>query len=352
MSVARPALPRARVRRPRDVRQVPSARVRSRGTARDHDRAMDLATEETVLGDFNDAKFEYHGVTTRFFRRDGKFMVNTEGADGKHHDFEIKYTFGVRPAAAVHGRVPGRPRAGAARIVGREEQEVVLRHAAGRDRTSASCPAIRSIGPASLRIGTPRAPIAIRRTCRRITIPKTNTYQHDVAGDRRQLRRVPRAGQRARRRWPTRWSPFWDRNDRLRPAGAEETRTSTCRSKRAPSAIRGDTRSTRTSGRAAVVRSLRAGRCSPAAVPGRRPDSRRSLRIRLVPAEQDARQPRALHRLPRSAFAQAEVRGQQALHAVPHDPAKYDTPAHHHHAVGSTGAQCINCHMADRGRTW
>jgi len=32
----------------------------------------------------------------------------------------------------------------------------------------------------------------------------------------------------------------------------------------------------------------------------------------------------------------------------PHNPAKYDTPAHHHHAVGSAGALCINCHMASR----
>ena len=32
----------------------------------------------------------------------------------------------------------------------------------------------------------------------------------------------------------------------------------------------------------------------------------------------------------------------------PHNPAKYDTPAHHHHAVGSAGAKCINCHMASR----
>ncbi|MCE9544864.1 MAG: hypothetical protein K8T25_05005, partial [Planctomycetia bacterium] len=25
--------------------------------------------------------------------------------------------------------------------------------------------------------------------------------------------------------------------------------------------------------------------------------------------------------------------------------AKYDVPAHHHHAIGSTGAECVNCHM-------
>jgi predicted CXXCH cytochrome family protein len=62
-----------------------------------HDRAMEVATEETVLGDFNNATFERLGVTTRFFRRDGKFMVNTEGPDGENHDYEIKYTFGIDP---------------------------------------------------------------------------------------------------------------------------------------------------------------------------------------------------------------------------------------------------------------
>src|SRR5690349_17360168 len=46
-----------------------------------HDRAMEIATDESVLGDFDDAVFERLGVTTRFFRRDGKFFVNTEGPD-------------------------------------------------------------------------------------------------------------------------------------------------------------------------------------------------------------------------------------------------------------------------------
>jgi predicted CXXCH cytochrome family protein len=62
-----------------------------------HDRAMEVATEETVLGDFSDATFERLGVTTRFFRRGDKFMVSTEGADGEYHDYEIKYTFGIDP---------------------------------------------------------------------------------------------------------------------------------------------------------------------------------------------------------------------------------------------------------------
>jgi predicted CXXCH cytochrome family protein len=30
-----------------------------------------------------------------------------------------------------------------------------------------------------------------------------------------------------------------------------------------------------------------------------------------------------------------------------HTPAKYDTPAHHRHQVGSTGASCVECHMPE-----
>lgn len=62
-----------------------------------HDLAMQVATAATVLGDFADKSFTYHGVKSRFFQRDGKFLVNTDGPDGKLHDYEIKYSFGVTP---------------------------------------------------------------------------------------------------------------------------------------------------------------------------------------------------------------------------------------------------------------
>lgn len=62
-----------------------------------HAQAMQPATEQTVLGDFKDASFGYGGVTSTFFRRDGKFMVRTDGPDGSLQDFEIAYTFGVYP---------------------------------------------------------------------------------------------------------------------------------------------------------------------------------------------------------------------------------------------------------------
>ncbi len=66
-------------------------------TGSHHDRAMELATEEAVLGDFNNAAFTRFGITSRFFRRDGKFFVNTEGPDGEFHDYHVKYTFGIEP---------------------------------------------------------------------------------------------------------------------------------------------------------------------------------------------------------------------------------------------------------------
>lgn len=62
-----------------------------------HKKAMAHATPEAVLGDFNDARFEYYGVPSRFFQRDGKYFVETDGSDGKLATFEIKYTFGVEP---------------------------------------------------------------------------------------------------------------------------------------------------------------------------------------------------------------------------------------------------------------
>jgi predicted CXXCH cytochrome family protein len=62
-----------------------------------HKLAMQHATDKTVLGDFNDTSFDYYGVHSRFFRQDGKFLVETDGPDGKLAVFEVKYTFGLDP---------------------------------------------------------------------------------------------------------------------------------------------------------------------------------------------------------------------------------------------------------------
>ena len=58
---------------------------------------MAHATDKSVLGDFKDASFQYFDVQSRFFRKDGKFFVETDGPDGKLATYEVKYTFGVDP---------------------------------------------------------------------------------------------------------------------------------------------------------------------------------------------------------------------------------------------------------------
>lgn len=63
----------------------------------DHDNAMDTAIAETVLGDFNNAEFTRDGFTSRFYTREGKYYVYTKGPGGIPGEFQIAYTFGVRP---------------------------------------------------------------------------------------------------------------------------------------------------------------------------------------------------------------------------------------------------------------
>lgn len=62
-----------------------------------HDLAMQLPTPETVLGDFNNSRFTYNGITSRFFRDGEKFMVETDGEDGELTRYEVAYVFGVYP---------------------------------------------------------------------------------------------------------------------------------------------------------------------------------------------------------------------------------------------------------------
>lgn len=72
-----------------------------------HDLAMDTATEATVLGDFNDAVFTQNGITTRFYKDNGAFYVNTLGPDGQNDDFQITHTFGVFPLQQYLVPFPG-----------------------------------------------------------------------------------------------------------------------------------------------------------------------------------------------------------------------------------------------------
>lgn len=72
-----------------------------------HHAAMQEANDETVLGDFTGATFIKDGVESRFFRREGKYWIKTEGPDGRPAEFEVQYTFGLAPLQQYLIALPG-----------------------------------------------------------------------------------------------------------------------------------------------------------------------------------------------------------------------------------------------------
>jgi tetratricopeptide (TPR) repeat protein len=72
-----------------------------------HDLAMQVADESTVLGDFEQAEFEYFGTSTQFTRDDGRFLVRTANAAGDVEEFEVTHTFGVTPLQQYLVEFPG-----------------------------------------------------------------------------------------------------------------------------------------------------------------------------------------------------------------------------------------------------
>jgi tetratricopeptide (TPR) repeat protein len=63
----------------------------------DHFKAMDLPNDSSVLGNFNDQRLQADGVNSKFFKKGSNYYINTEGEDGLNHDYLVKYTFGYFP---------------------------------------------------------------------------------------------------------------------------------------------------------------------------------------------------------------------------------------------------------------
>ncbi|WFU51144.1 tetratricopeptide repeat protein [Sinorhizobium terangae] len=62
-----------------------------------HSWALREPTAGSVLGDFDNAAFEHKGITSRFFRKNDRYFVETDGAAGKPTTLEIRYVVGVEP---------------------------------------------------------------------------------------------------------------------------------------------------------------------------------------------------------------------------------------------------------------
>jgi hypothetical protein len=145
-------------------------------TGSHHQLAMQEATPASVLGNFDNARFNKDGVESTFFKRGDKFMVRTDGPDGKLATTTISYTFGVYPLQQYLIPFPGgryqmlpiawdaRPKEGG--------QRWFHLYPRAEDRPHAT----RCTGPASTRTGRCSAPSAIRPICARAYDAASQTY--------------------------------------------------------------------------------------------------------------------------------------------------------------------------------
>lgn len=62
-----------------------------------HAQAMLSVEPQNMLGDFDDRELEHYGSSARFHRDGERYLVWTEGADGVARDYEIRWAFGVEP---------------------------------------------------------------------------------------------------------------------------------------------------------------------------------------------------------------------------------------------------------------
>jgi len=62
-----------------------------------HDQAMKIADSTSILADFTNVRFTSNAISSLFFKKGNDYFVNTQGNDGKYHDYKIEYTFGFTP---------------------------------------------------------------------------------------------------------------------------------------------------------------------------------------------------------------------------------------------------------------
>jgi predicted CXXCH cytochrome family protein len=62
-----------------------------------HQQAMAPVSRPAVLAPFKGESFSAAGVTSSFTQKDGRFFARTDGPDGRLHDYPIAYTIGIAP---------------------------------------------------------------------------------------------------------------------------------------------------------------------------------------------------------------------------------------------------------------
>ena len=328
-----------------------------------HDRAMQTATPDTVLGDFGNATFRQHGVESRFYRRGDRFFVRTEGADGKLADFEIGYTFGVYPLQQYLIAFPGgryqalsiawdaRPKEkGGQRWFHlqperRVDHKDALHWTGNYQNWALQCAECHST---NLRKGYDAASNTYRTTFSEINVACEACHgpgSRHVAWAAGAKPPYPAQGDIGLPRLASRWLEAWKfpaegaavavREHPADPAGmnvcaACHARRSTLSEERRPGAVLAD------SHRLAML-----------TAPNYHVDGQQReevyvwgsfLQSRMQQSGvtcMDCHEPHSL---------QTRAKG-NALCNRCHNAAQHDAPAHHRHQTGGPGAQCIDCHM-------
>ena len=72
-----------------------------------HKQAMQHVSRSAVLAPFAGESLKHHGNVTTFSTRDNRFIIHTEGPDGKPADYPVKYVFGVSPLQQYLIELPG-----------------------------------------------------------------------------------------------------------------------------------------------------------------------------------------------------------------------------------------------------
>ncbi len=62
-----------------------------------HAMAWTQPNSDTVLGDFDETQFLHRGITTRFGREDGQYVVHTDGPDGSMQRYPVAGVAGLAP---------------------------------------------------------------------------------------------------------------------------------------------------------------------------------------------------------------------------------------------------------------
>jgi len=63
----------------------------------DHFKAMQVASKDSVLGNFADTEVQFHDIKTRFFIQDGQYKITTINKHNQLETFDVPYTFGFYP---------------------------------------------------------------------------------------------------------------------------------------------------------------------------------------------------------------------------------------------------------------